>query len=126
MSEARNILVGAAVGGLAGFLAESLSRGKIHFSPAWGGAPIPFVPTYAVGGAALAYSLPRTKNVSWPVRAAAYGAGFTALEYTAGTIDRSLGGKTWSYGADGSLIDVKHAVAWAALGLLGEQLLRRL
>jgi hypothetical protein len=37
----------------------------------------------------LAYSLPRTKNVSWPVRAAAYGAGFTALEYTAGTIDRS-------------------------------------
>jgi hypothetical protein len=82
---------------------------------------VPFLPAYAVGGAAVMLTAPALAPWPWPFRAAAYGAGLTALEYAVCQIDRKwLGAKSWDYGG-GSCVDWKHALAWAALGMVAER-----
>jgi len=125
MTNVERILVGALVGGVAGWVIESMSRGHLQWSPAWNGAPIPFTPTYAAGGALLAVAAPHLKDVPWPARALTYAAGFTIVEYGACQIDRAAGNHTWGYGPDKrSCVDLEHTLAWGALGLLGEQVLK--
>lgn len=126
MSTFERVVAGALLGGVAGWLIEGVSRGHVQFSPAFSGAPIPFIPTYAAGGALLAYLAPKIEDVPWPARAAVYAAGFSAVEYGACKIDRAFGNNTWGYGPENSCVDLEHTLAWAALGLLGEQVVKAL
>jgi hypothetical protein len=125
MNTLERAITGALIGGVGGWFIESISRGHLQFSPAFDKAPIPFIPTYAAGGALLAVAAPHLKNVPWPTRAIAYAAGFSAVEYGACRIDRATGNHTWGYGPNGeSCVDLEHTLAWGALGLAGEQILK--
>lgn len=75
---------------------------------------IPFMPVYAVGGAAIAALAPHLSNVHPIGRAITYGATLTAVESIAGHLERARGRMSWDYG--GSPIDLPHAIAWTALG----------
>ena len=82
---------------------------------------VPFLPVYAVGGAAVLATAQAIHTWPWPLRGATYGAMLTGLEYVACQIDRKLlGAKSWDYG-EGSCVDWKHALAWAGLGLVAEK-----
>ena len=82
---------------------------------------IPFLPVYAVGGAAVLVAAQHVKSWPWPMRAAAYGGILTALEYAACQVDRRLfGAHSWDYGG-GACVDWKHALAWAGLGMIAER-----
>ena len=60
---------------------------------------VPFLPVYAVGGAAVLATAQAIHTWPWPLRGATYGAMLTGLEYVACQIDRKLlGAKSWDYG----------------------------
>jgi hypothetical protein len=88
------------------------------------GPGVPFLPVYAAGGALVAVLSPYLKAQPAVVRAAAYGASLTGLEYAVCKVDRATGGKTWDY--NGACIDVPHAALWAALGLVIERVVEKL
>jgi hypothetical protein len=82
---------------------------------------VPFLPAYAVGGAAVLLTAQAINTWPWPIRGMTYAAMLTGFEYAACQIDRQiLGAKSWDYGG-GSCIDWKHALAWGALGLVAEK-----
>jgi hypothetical protein len=119
-----NPLGGALIGGFAGFVLESIVRGQYFESPAWDGAPVPFAPAYAAGGALHTLISPVIAGAPWPARGLLYASAFTLLEYGACQMDRGTGHRTWAYGPDGDCVDLKHSAAWGVLGLVAEPMLR--
>jgi hypothetical protein len=115
--------------GLLGWLLEDVLRrpSEPHrFSKVFQGAPVPFLPVYAVGGALVALSMGRLARLSMPARFGVYAAGLSVLELAAGSLDRSIPGQpSWSYGLSGARVDLAHATAWGGLGLLAEAGLKR-
>jgi uncharacterized membrane protein len=103
--------------GVAGWVLENAlftSPGRPRYSALLPNTP--FLPVYAVGGAAIAMIQPRIQHMHPVARLLIYGIALTSIEGTAGYLERSDGRMSWDYG--GSPIDVPHAVAWAFLGLL--------
>jgi|HubBroStandDraft_1064217.scaffolds.fasta_scaffold522281_2 hypothetical protein len=116
---------GAAIFGLVGWGIENVLFGP-RYSAVFGDRKIPFLPIYAAGGATVLAVAPTLKaqGLPWPVRAAAYAGILTGIEWTGCQLDRkTLGARSWDYGDEApaeGCIDVKHAVAWGALGLIAE------
>jgi len=120
----------AAVYGVGGWMLENTFFGP-HYSAIFGGVAVPLLPVYAAGGLAVGAAAPKLKeaNVPWWGRALAYAAGLSAIEYAGCRIDRDfLGDCAWDYAGNRCLepargcVDMKHALAWGALGLLVEKL----
>lgn len=86
---------------------------------------VPFLPVYAVGGAAISLLEPRIQNMHPAARFLIYAGALTAVEGTAGWLDRANGHLSWTY-ENGSSIDLKHAIAWGFLGLLTEAVIKNL
>lgn len=85
---------------------------------------VPFLPVYAVGGAAISLLEPRIQNMHPLARFFIYAGALTAVEGAAGFIERADGRMSWDYG--GSPIDLPHAAAWGVLGLLTEAVIKNL
>lgn len=85
----------------------------------WVPGKLPFYPAYAIGGLLVLKTAPHLAELSFPIRAATYAVGLSALELGACKLERSLGVKQWSYDGD-SCVDVLHALAWGGLALLVE------
>lgn len=115
------VLLAALGAGVAGWAIENafFGRRRSYHAP-----NLPFMPVYAVGGAAVALLVPHLKNASAPERAVVYGLTLTAIEGTAGALERAEGRRSWDY--DGSPIDAPHALAWTGLGLVLEQAILKL
>jgi hypothetical protein len=116
---AETILLTALGAGFAGWLLENMLFGPRYSYHLPG---VPWLPVYAVGGAAVATIAPRIGDMNIAGRAVVYGATLTAIEGTAGTLERAEGRRSWDYG--GSPVDLPHAAAWAGLGLVLEGVLR--
>lgn len=125
MTSASTVATLAGVGGVAGWAGERVYRAEPHYSAAFGGAPVPFLPVYAAGAAAIALAAPHLAGLPWLVRASAYSSLLTGVELGACAIDRAAGHCSWSYGADGcprgDCVDLPHAIVWGVLGLVAEQ-----
>lgn len=94
--------------------------GLARYSQWWGGRRIPLLPIYGAGGLLAERLAPYVRGYSLPVRGVAYGAGLSAFEWVACHLDRAFFARpSWDY--DGC-IDLRHALAWSALGLLTEWL----
>lgn len=120
MSEVEKVFLTALGAGVAGWALENALFGP-RYSQIFGqDVRVPFLPVYAAGGVALALAAPHLQTLAWPVRGAAYGAMLTGIEGLSGLAERAQGRMSWDYG--GGVIDLPHAVAWAALGLLAEPL----
>jgi len=112
--------------GILGFAMENVIFGA-RYSKALGGATagVPLLPVYAAGGAVLAVLVPVVRPLMWPLRAAIYAGSLSGVEYGACRLDIAAGGKrSWRY-SDGldaqGCVDLPHALAWGALGLLVEE-----
>jgi len=122
----------AVAGGLAGWALENLwarARGEPpRYSHMLGKErELPWLPVYAAGAVAVAVLAPRLGKLPAPLRAAVYAGALSGLELGACTLDRSAGSASWRYGGAppaspelGGCVDVPHAIAWGALGLLAE------
>lgn len=120
--------------GVGGWVLENVVFGSLsqpRYSKAFGGARVPFLPIYALGGLAVLRAAPKVETLPWPARVAIYGVGLSALEYVGCNIDRALPGpSSWNYTASagaeplGSCVDVKHALMWGGLGLAVEMLVK--
>ena len=115
--------------GFAGFAAENALFCS-HGAPAntcplrhSANAPnLPFLPVYAVGGAAVALLAPHLADLHPVGKALVYAGALTAVEAAAGYGERAMGRESWDYG--GSPVDLSHAALWGALGLGLDKLLR--
>jgi uncharacterized membrane protein len=124
------VLGGAALCGLAGWALENVLSDRPRYSAAFRGAPVPFLPVYAVGGAVVIALAPKIRNLSAPARAAIYAAASTGVELVACDIDRNvLDARSWDYGPSvivkNGCVNYRHSIAWGVLGLLAEQALGR-
>ena len=106
------IAIIALASGVAGYAIENAVVGPRHSR--WF-PDLPFMPVYAVGGAAVALLAPELRDQSVLVKALSYGVALTAVEGAAGLADRATGGRSWDY--DGHVIDLPHALLWAGMGL---------
>lgn len=123
------LLGGAALMGIGGWALENALCDEPRYSAAFKGAKVPFLPVYALGGASVLALAPTLKaqGLPWPVRGAAYAGILSGVEWAACQVDRkTLGARSWDYGDDSidgeGCVDLKHAIAWGALGLLAESL----
>jgi len=114
--------------GVGGWAIENAIFGP-RYSSWWRRARIPFLPVYAVGGAAVLLTAPQLKkrNVPWWVRLPIYAALLTGIEYVGCQIDRRIfNACSWDYSKQNcgkpyeGCIDLKHAAVWGALGLVAE------
>lgn len=105
--------------GVAGFLGEREVAGP---SASYAGRRWPFLPAYATGGAVVSLVEPSLRGMPWWQRAAVYGAGLSGVEYAACKLDRATGHKAWDYPG---CTTWKHAILWAGLGMLAENIVRR-
>jgi hypothetical protein len=121
LTELATIALAGVASGFGGWLLEWAFRGRPGYSVAFGGARVPFLPVYAVGGAMVSALAPELSGLSWPARGAAYAGALTLAELGAGLVDRATDHESWSY--DGRVIDAPHALAWGALGLVAEAFL---
>jgi hypothetical protein len=78
---------------------------------------IPLLPVYAAGGAVIALASPHLRGRTMVERFVFYAILLSALEAVAGELDSAMGRQSWDYGG-GARIDVPHALAWGACGLL--------
>jgi uncharacterized membrane protein len=114
--------------GVGGWALENALYGP-RYSAVWNRAKIPFLPVYAIGGAAIMFVGARLKrhSIPWFLRLPIYGALLTSIEYAGCQIDRKLlKSCSWDYskqscksGSSGC-IDWQHAAIWGVLGLAGE------
>lgn len=112
-TSAGKVVATALFTGVAGWVLENALFGprySYHFPK------LPFMPVYAVGGAAIALLEPRVSHWSLPAQALVYGGTLTAIEGIAGLLERAEGRRSWDY--EGSPIDAPHAIAWTLLGTL--------
>ena len=115
--------------GIAGWALESAIFGP-RSSAVFGGREVPFLPVYAAGGIGVLLAAPqlRAAHVPWPLRAAAYAALLSAVEYAGCVMDRRMGSCAWDYSGNAcarperGCVDLKHAALWGALGLVVEGL----
>jgi len=116
--------------GIAGWALENVVFGP-RYSAVFGAARVPFLPVYAIGGSAALMIAPSLKasNVPWPLRAAAYAALLSGIEYAGCQFERrKLGACSWDYtdqkcaSPREGCIDLPHALLWGALGLLLERM----
>lgn len=105
--------------GIAGWVLENTLFGQRYSALA---PNFPFLPVYAAGGAAISLLQPRIANMHPLARFLIYAGALTAIEGTAGIIERHQGRMSWDY--HGSPIDLPHAAAWGALGLLADYVIR--
>jgi len=84
------------------------------------GRAVPFLPTYALGGAAIAIARRDLAKLPLPARFAVYASALTAIEYGACRADRAVGPASWGYGPGRTCVDLPHALLWGAFGLAGE------
>jgi hypothetical protein len=112
----------ALASGVAGWALEYALSGTPPYSQAFSGAHVPLLPVYAAGGLAVALLAPKISRFPWYGRATVYAGALTAVEAAAGLVDRADGNRSWDYA--GQLVDVPHALAWGALGLGAERLVR--
>lgn len=116
-----NLFAAFFLGSLAGYALESLALKK----PGPGRAfdDLPFLPIYGVGAALVVATAPELQKLPLPARGIAYAGGLSALEWAACHANQDLlNRKSWDY--EGSCIDTPHAIAWGALGLLTEAVVR--
>lgn len=106
------------IGGVAGWVLENMMWSGRN-SKLFGGRPIPFLPVYAFGTAAVVAAAPHLQQVPVLARGAIYAAGLSGVEYVACAADRSLGPPAWDY--QGSCVDWPHAAIWGLLGLTVER-----
>ncbi len=98
--------------GVAGWALENMIRGPTY-SKAFGGAKVPFLPVYAFGGAAVIIVGSKIQHIAGWQRFLIYGGTTTLVEAVAGVLDRADGSKpSWDY--DGSPVDLKYSLLWAA------------
>jgi len=123
------VVVKTALFGVAGWAAENVLFGR-RYSAVFQGHHVPFLPIYAAGGLAMITAAPALAGRSALVRAAAYAAVGTAVEYAGCKLDRGMfDARSWDYGerdglatsTDGCL-SWKHAALWGGLGLLVEKI----
>jgi uncharacterized membrane protein len=114
--------------GVGGWAIENMFYGP-RFSAWFSRAPIPFLPVYAAGGAALMLTRPHLKRVPWLLRVPIYAAMLSGIEYAGCLIDRKIfGACSWDYSNQDcartyqGCIDLQHTLIWGALGLLAEGL----
>lgn len=109
----------------AGWLLESVPRASpsSRYPPRarlWGGAPLPLLPVYGVGGLVAQQLAPRLKGQSLAVRFVSYAAALTAVELVAcGASEALWGERAWSYNG---CVDPAHSAWWGILGLAVESL----
>jgi hypothetical protein len=120
MNRASRLVLFALGAGVSGWLLERVITGEPRYSHAFGGAPVPFLPVYAAGGALVAVAAPELGSLGAPTRVLAYGAALSALELAACALDRQTGRPTWNYDGRGACIDLPHAIVWGLLGLVSE------
>jgi hypothetical protein len=114
--------------GVGGWAIENMIFGP-RFSVVFGRAPVPFLPVYAAGGAALMLTRPHLRRVPWLLRVPVYAAMLSGIEYVGCLVDRKLfGACSWDYSGQDcaqtyrGCIDLQHSLVWGALGLLAEGL----
>lgn len=110
------VLLVAAGAGFAGWALENVFFGPRFSSIMPDG--FPFLPVYAVGGAAIALVEPHIEDQPSAIRFSVYAGMLSGVELAAGALERSQGRMSWDYG--GTPVDLPHALAWGALGLLAE------
>jgi hypothetical protein len=103
--------------GIGGWLFERVLIGPPE---SYVGRLAPFLPTYALGGLAIAVARRPLAKLSAPARFAFYAAALTSVEYGACQIDRATGPASWGYGPSNACVDLPHALLWGAFGLAGE------
>lgn len=115
--------------GAAGWIGENVLYGP-RYSAVFQGHKVPFLPVYAAGGLGMLVAAPKLTGRSLIVRALAYAAIGTAIEYAGCRLDRDVfGARSWDYGQrDGLAISTdgclnwKHSALWGGLGLVVEKL----
>lgn len=115
------LLVGFA-SGIAGWIGENVICSKPRYSQVFGGARIPFLPVYAIGGAIVTAVAPEITDMPLLARGVVYAGLLSGVEMVAGYADRVTGHRSWDY--DGKTSDLGHAALWGAIGLGLEELLR--
>jgi uncharacterized membrane protein len=123
------VVAKAALFGFAGWAGENIFFGP-RYSAVFQGHKAPFLPVYAAGGLSVIAAAPHLANKSILIRALAYAAIGTAIEYAGCQLDRKIfDGRSWDYGqvdglaqsTDGCL-SWRHTALWGGLGLLAEKL----
>lgn len=123
------VMAKAALFGSAGWAVENMVGDRPRYSLVFGGRQIPFLPIYAIGGLTMLAAAPRLAKSSLLVKALAYAAIGTAVEYVGCQLDRrAFDSKAWDYGkidglasATDGCLSWKHTALWGGLGLLAEQ-----
>jgi len=118
-----------ALAGTAGWAIEYAWEGKPRYSAIFRGVPVPFLPIYGFGAGLVNFLWPAIAG--WPllVRGLGYALALTGLEWIGCQIDRALGACSWDYTGNRcrvhgvGCINVRHAGAWALLGLGAERLM---
>jgi uncharacterized membrane protein len=100
-----------------------------RYSPLFGGARLPLLPVYGIGGLLTLQTMKRMRKHRIPAvyRAVVYAASSAALEYVTCHLDRWVGFRSWDYTGDPTAdrdgcVDLKHSAAWALLAFAVEQL----
>lgn len=123
------VVAKTALFGVAGWAGENLLFGP-RYSAAFGGRHVPFLPVYAAGGLTMLLAAPKLADKSLLVRALAYAAIGTTIEYAGCRLDRDvLAARSWDYkkrdglavSTDGCL-SWTHTALWGALGLVVEKI----
>lgn len=124
MSALARTLIAFAAGGFAGFVGETLYTGEPRYSHFFDRQPLPFLPIYGFGAAAVALTAPALKNADtpWWLRGAFYAAGLTTIEIIGCALDRAQGEPSWNYDTSsaspaGGCVSLPHSLLWGALGL---------
>lgn len=110
--------------GVGGWALENVIFGP-RFSVVFNRAPVPFLPVYAAGGAAMLLARPHLKKIPWLLRLPIYGAMLSGVEYAGCLVDRKLfGACSWDYSEQScaqtyqGCIDLQHFALWSILGVL--------
>ncbi len=122
------VVAKAALFGAAGWAAENILYGP-RYSSVFQGHKVPFLPVYAAGGLAVIAAARPLSGKPILLRALAYAALGTAIEYAGCHLDRRVfGGRSWDYGKLDGLADStdgciswRHTALWGGLGLLAEK-----
>lgn len=134
MNNASRIAVAALGTGFAGWVVENTlfprrtgqePPGTYRWSHTLGKVPI--LPIYAAGGGLVAALSPHLQHLHPAARALTYAGALGLLEATVGWVERSDkpdATPSWDY--EGNAVDLPHALAWGALALGVEEVVRRL
>ena len=122
------VVAKAGLFGVAGWAGENLLYGP-RYSPVFQGHRVPFLPVYAAGGLAMISAARPLAGKPLLLRAIAYAAIGTAIEYAACQLDRRVfESRSWDYGKIDGLahttdgcISWRHAALWGGLGLVAER-----